>query len=213
MKKATLSLLAGVLTLVTLCLFPFSASAMEPLTVSIPVEIEGGGTAIVISEVNCPVPKESSIEVNNGMTENINIVFTEPGDYTYTIQTKKKNETYYAPNFYTASISVMTGKKDKLTATVVLTKSNSSYKPEICSFTRSKSPSDRSSETKPTHPVAPTKPSKDPPVSRPKTGDDNMLDIYLLICIAASGGLFTLSLIYFISTNRMIAQKKRESIQ
>ena len=213
MKKATLSILAGVLMLVTLCMFPFSANAAETVSVSIPVEIEGGGTAIVITEVNCPLPKESHIVVNNGTTENINIVFTEPGDYSYTIETKSKKKSYYTPEYYNAAISVMINRKGKLTATVVLTKANSGYKPDVCRFSQAKSPSNRSSETMPTDSVVPTQPSKDPPVSRPKTGDDSMLDIYLLICIAASGGLFMLSVVYFISTNRMIERKKAESIQ
>jgi hypothetical protein len=213
LKKATLSILAGVLMLVTLCMFPFSANAAETVSVSIPVEIEGGGTAIVITEVNCPLPKESHIVVNNGTTENINIVFTEPGDYSYTIETKSKKKSYYTPEYYNAAISVMINRKGKLTATVVLTKANSGYKPDVCRFSQAKSPSNRSSETMPTDSVVPTQPSKDPPVSRPKTGDDSMLDIYLLICIAASGGLFMLSVVYFISTNRMIERKKAESIQ
>ena len=67
--------------LVTLCLLPFTAFAAEAESVSIPVEIEGGGTAIVISEVNCPLPESSSVEVQDGMTENINIKFTEQGNY------------------------------------------------------------------------------------------------------------------------------------
>lgn len=212
MKKATLSIMTGVLLLVMLCLIPFSAVAAESVSVFIPVEIEGGGTAIVITEVNCPLPKESHIEVHNGTTENINIVFTEPGDYSYTIETKSKKKSYYTPEYYTAAISVMVNKKGKLTATVVLTKANSDYKPDVCRFSQSKSPSNRSSEPMPTDSVVPTQPSKDPPVSRPKTGDDSMLDIYLLICIAASGGLFMLSVIYFVSTNRLI-EKKKESIQ
>lgn len=207
MKKTTLSLLTGIIMLVTLCLIPFSAVAAESVSVFIPVEIEGGGTAIVITEVNCPLPKESNIEVHNGTTENINIVFTEPGDYSYTIETKSKKKSYYTPEYYTAAISVMVNKKGKLTATVVLTKANSDYKPDVCRFSQSKSPSNRSSEPMPTDSVVPTQPPKDPPTSRPKTGDDGMLDIYLMICILAAGGLFALSVIYSVSTERIIKRK------
>ena len=213
MKKATLSILAGVLMLVTLCMFPFSANAAETVSVSIPVEIEGGGTAIVIPEVNCPIPKQSQFEVHNGSTENINIVFSGPGTFIYTIKTISKKKSYYTPELYTATIAVMTDKKGKLTATVVLTKAGSTHKHDVCLFAKADAPSDKSNESKPTDSTIPNRKSKNPPVSRPKTGDDNMLDIYLLICIAASAGLFMLSVIYYISTDRMIKSKQKDSIK
>lgn len=193
--------------LVALCLFPLSAFAAEAVSVSIPVEIEGGGTAVVISEVNCPLPEQSSIEVANGTTENINIVFSAPGDYTYTIQVESEDGSYYSPAYYTACVAVRSNSDGELTAMVVLTKSDSDYKPDACVFTRSEKPSDALENTVSTEVVTPTQPSKDAPVSRPQTGDDNMLDIYLVICIAAAGGLFMLSVIYYVSTNRLIGRK------
>lgn len=211
--------MTGVLLLVTLCLHPFSAFAAESVSVEIPVEIEGGGTAVVISEVNCPLPRESSVEVPNGMTENIHITFTEPGDYFYTILAESAGEQHYAPAYYTAAVSVM-NRGGGLYATTVLTKLNSDYKPDVCSFVRAEEPTvvptedatevvptEDTSNADPTGAVVPTQPPKNPPTSRPKTGDDSMLDIYLLICIAASGGLFVLSVSYFISTNRLIGKR------
>ena len=206
MKKTTISLLTGILMLVALCLFPFSAFAAEAVTASIPVEIEGGGTAVIITEVNCPLPEQSSIEVPNGTTENINIVFSEPGDYTYTIQADTEDGSYYSPAYYTVHVAVRVDSDGELTAMVVLTKADSDYKPDKCVFTRSEEPSDAPAAVS-TGAVTPTQPSKDAPVSRPKTGDDNMLDIYLMICIAAAGGLFMLSVIYYVSTNRLIGRK------
>ena len=215
LKKATLSVLTGILMLVALCAFPHSAYAAEAVSVSIPVEVEGGGTAIVISEVNCPLPERSSVEVANGMTENINIVFSVPGDYVYTIQAETKDELYYSPVYYTAYVSVRTDSSGELTATVLLTNPDSTYKPDVCLFVLSDDPGqetpggpdDPSQPDTPTQPDVPTQPSKDPPTSRPKTGDDSMLDIYLLICIAASAGLFMLSVIYSVSTERLIGKK------
>ena len=211
MKKAISFLFTSALTLVALCLLPFSALAAENVTVSIPVEIEGGGTAAVISEVNCPLPERSSIDVLNGTTEKINIVFTEPGDYVYTIRAEAKDEAFYSPEYYTALVAIRAGSGGELSATVVLSKANSEHKPDVCVFTRADDPHDPSGNNVPTEDVSPTQAPKNPPVSRPKTGDDSMLDIYLLICIAAAGGLFLMSVIYLVSTERMIGRnKKRE---
>lgn len=207
MKKATISILTGVLMLVALCMFPFSASAEETVSVSIPVEIEGGGTAVVISEVNCPLPETSSVEVPNGTTENININFTAPGNYDYMIQAETKDGSYCSPAYYTVSVTVRADSSGELTAAAVLTNADSDYKPDRCSFKRSEKPSGEPESTVATQPVTPTQTPKNPPTSRPKTGDDSMLDIYLLICIAASGGLFLLSVVYSVSTNKLIGRK------
>ena len=226
MKKTALSLLTCVIMLVTLCMFPLSASAAQTVSAEIPVEIEGGGTAIVITEVNCPLPESSSVEVRGGMTENINIKFTEQGNYLYTIQADAQNESYYSPEYYTASVDVRKDNSGWLTATVVLTKANSDYKPDKCLFMLAEEPSEATETvaTQPTDTDTDTNTDtgtntgtgthtdtgqtpKNPPTSRPQTGDDSMLDIYLLICIAAAGGLFALSVIYFVSTERLIGRK------
>lgn len=195
--------------LVTLCMFSFPAFAAEDVSVSIPVEIEGGGTAVIIPEVNCPLPESSSIEVRKGSTENINISSSEPGNYNYRIQVKTKNGSYYSPVYYNASVAVRTDKSGDLSATVVLTKADSNYKPDKCRFAKSKKPSDASEKKRDT--ASPTSTPKKPPTSRPKTGDDSMLDIYLLICIFSAGGLFMLSVMYYISTERLISGTKQSN--
>lgn len=219
MKKAIIFLLTGAVTLVTLCLLPFSAFAAEAESVSIPVEIEGGGTAEIISEVNCPLPKSSSLEVRDGATENINISFSVPGDYEYTIQAETKEGLYYSPEYYTATVAVRADNSGKLTSTVILTKAGSNYKLDRCRFVIAEKQSDESEANAVTQPADTAQPTdtaqsagtaqspKDPPTSRPKTGDDGMLDIYLMICILAAGGLFALSVIYSVSTERLIKRK------
>lgn len=219
MKKAIIFLLTGAVTLVTLCLLPFTAFAAEAESVSIPVEIEGGGTAEIISEVNCPLPKESSLEVQDGATENINISFTTPGDYEYTVKAEAKDGLYYSPEYYTATVAVRADNSGKLTSTVILTKAGSNYKLDRCRFVIAEKQSDESEANAVTQPADTEQPTdtaqsagtaqtpKDPPTSRPKTGDDGMLDIYLMICILAAGGLFALSVIYSVSTERLIKRK------
>lgn len=190
--------------LVTLCLLPFTAFAAEAESVSIPVEIEGGGTAEIISEVNCPLPKESSLEVQDGATENINISFSVPGDYEYTIQAEAKDGLYYSPEYYTATVAVRADNSGKLTSTVILTKAGSNYKLDRCRFVIAEKQSEESEANAVTQPAGTAQTPKNPPTSRPQTGDDSMLDIYLLICIAAAGGLFMLAVIYSVSTERLI---------
>lgn len=62
------------------------------------------------------------------------------------------------------------------------------------------------SSTPTTSPPAASGTSSSVGVSRPKTGDDSRLDMYLLICILASAGLFGLSVMYLRDTNRLINQ-------
>ncbi len=193
--------------LVTLCMFPFSASAAESASVSIPIEIEGGGTAVMIPEVNCPLPDSSSVEVKDGATENINISFTTPGDYEYTVKAEAKDGLYYSPEYYTAAVAVRTDSSGELAATVVLTKADSDYKPAKCRFELTEKPTDESEANAVTQPAGTAQTPKNPPTSRPQTGDDSMLDIYLLICIVAAGGLFMLAVIYSVSTERLIGKK------
>ena len=185
-------------------MLPFTAFAAEAESVSIPVEIEGGGTAEIISEVNCPLPKESSLEVQDGATENINISFSVPGDYEYTIQAEAKDGLYYSPEYYTATVAVRADNSGKLTSTVILTKAGSNYKLDRCRFVIAEKQSDESEANAVTQPAGTAQTPKNPPTSRPQTGDDSMLDIYLLICIAAAGGLFMLAVIYSVSTERLI---------
>ena len=206
MKKTILSFLTGAILLVTLCLFPLTAFAADAVTVTIPVEIVGGGTANVISEVNCPLPESNSVEVPDGATENINISFSETGNYTYTIEADTKDTSYYSPEYYTAYVTVRKDGSGELTATVILSRADSDYKPDRCLFMPAEPPSEAPSTVE-TQPVDTDQTPKNPPTSRPKTGDDSMLDIYLLICIVASGGLFLLSVVYLVSTNRMLDRK------
>lgn len=203
-KYVLKTILISVMSLFLLCRFSVSVSAAKGVSVDIPVEIEGGGTAIITSEVNCPLPKTSSIDVENGMTEHINIPFDQPGTYSYTIKTDQVDGIYYAPDYYTAKIMVAVNEDGSLYTVTVLTKDKSDLKPDVCKFTSSTK--EKTTEKEPAT-TSSGEQRKDPPTSRPKTGDDGMLDIYLLICIFASAGLFALSVSYTVSTNRIIKSR------
>ena len=45
----------------------------------------------------------------------------------------------------------------------------------------------------------------------PKTGDDSKMEMYFLFAMIASAGLFALSVVYMIDTQKMIKNRKRES--
>ena len=63
------------------------ASAYTPARADIAVEIKHGGTAVIIPEVNCPIPDKTELKLKDGEVGRFNIQFTEPGIYTYTVKT------------------------------------------------------------------------------------------------------------------------------
>ena len=62
------------------------AAEQQTAGVDIPVVIEGGGTAYMIPGVNCPMPEELTIRIDNGRTGHFYINFTEAGKFFYTIR-------------------------------------------------------------------------------------------------------------------------------
>ncbi len=86
MKKAltVILLLAAILLLFNTAL---CASAYTPARAEVAVEIRLGGTAVIIPEVNCPIPDKTELRLEDGEVGRFNIQFTEPGVYTYTVKT------------------------------------------------------------------------------------------------------------------------------
>ena len=86
MKKAltVILLLAAILLLFNTAL---CASAYTPAAAEVAVEIRHGGTAVIIPEVNCPIPDKTELRLEDGEVGRFNIQFTEPGIYTYTVKT------------------------------------------------------------------------------------------------------------------------------
>lgn len=86
MKKAltVILLLVAILLLFNTAL---CASAYTPAAAEVAVEIRHGGTAVIIPEVNCPIPDKTELRLEDGEVGRFNIQFTEPGIYTYTVKT------------------------------------------------------------------------------------------------------------------------------
>ncbi len=61
-------------------------SAAQTAPVDIWVDIKNGGTAVIITEVNSPLPDRSSMTLDDGQTEAFHIDFSEAGTYAYTIR-------------------------------------------------------------------------------------------------------------------------------
>ena len=66
------------------CCAPVGAA--EAVGVDIWVSIVNGGTAVVITEVNCPLPDKSRLILEDGQSEAFHIDFTEEGAYSYTVE-------------------------------------------------------------------------------------------------------------------------------
>ena len=242
MRKITIFIIALILAL-SVCSLP--AAAYEAVGVDVWVEIVNGGTAVMTAQVNCPLPEQSTITLDNGEQAAFHINFTEEGEYSYYINVIPDERgiiydtTVYNVKCYMSEID------GKLYVTTVIynVKTGNKYErpgsfdyisvgfenlleqptePTVPVEAPTVDPSVTPSEASSEHPTEgagdnPTQASSDPretPVtvstempdqsasSRPKTGDNSILDIYLLICIAASAGLFALSIGYTVDTNK-----------
>ena len=190
--------LCGILLVFPVLLaFALPVYAAEPAQADIAVTIEGGGTALLTPQVNCPVPDNTSVTIADGETGHFTIQLNEPGNYRYTIRAKETSDgKAYTPLYYTADISVMTADDSSLYATTVVTRNDTELKSDSAAFRIDLS----SEETIPTKTTTKTQPSQ----NQPQTGDESHLDYYLLFAMAAAAGLFGLAVLYTINTNKLI---------
>ena len=202
------------------------ASAAQSVPVDIWVNIENGGTAVIITEVNSPLADKSSMTLDNGQSDAFHIEFSEAGSYSYTIRIEPdEREIRFDDTVYHVSVFVKEENGKLYTSVVIYNEktgkkyspeSTGQYEPCTVSFVNGSDPD----ATEPTTTPGETKPVQDTTdstskttdkdtgnTSRPQTGDDSQLDFYLLLAILASAGLFMLSLLYYRSVVREI--KKR----
>lgn len=194
------------------------AGAAQSVAVDIQVNIKNGGTAVIISEVNSPLPDRSSMTLDDGQTEAFHIEFSEAGSYSYTIRTEPDDRKIYFDNTVYQIKVYVTEENGKLYTSIVIynEKTGKKYSPsgeggsQPCMVTFVNDPSqDEPDKTEPstapenTTSAADTQPTAEATdktpggTSRPQTGDDSTLDFYLLLAIAASAGLFMLSVFYY----------------
>ena len=192
-----------------------TAFAFEAAYAKIAVTIEGGGKAYMIPEVNCPLPVESVIRVDNGRTGHFHIDFTEVGEYHYLIKAgfSMEDGEREADEVFRLTVTVHERDDGSLFTSSVINSRNTAEKLEKVHFQKTSETTTQPSETTTQPSEATTQPSETPsnPDSpnkpgTPKTGDESHLSAYVLIVIAASAGLFFLALLYTLNTNKLIRE-------
>lgn len=217
-----------------LCCPLADAAGEEGITAEIAVEIRRGGTAKIIPKVNCPVPEETTVVVNDGELGRFHIHFTAAGEYHYTvISLPDERHLKFDDRVYEVDILVKKSKTGLVT-TIIVYESEEKYSyhttqeveipvvgPERLYF-ENKAAEDPTKPTNPDNPNNPDNPDNptgpdnsdnpdnaqtlaDKSGKKPYTGDDSMLETYLLIAFMAAAGLFTLSLVYY----RSVVPKKK----
>ncbi len=185
----------AIIILTLLCAFSLAAYAETTAQADIPVRVEGGGTVVMTSEVNCPAPKANRLELNKGETGHFIITFQRPGEYVYNIAVQNENEAFeYTPAYYTVHVSVLVNEDGSMYTVTTLSKEKSFAKSDEAKFTRT----EKTTGTPPT-----TTPTENTP-HQPRTGDDTNLEKYVVASILASAGLFLVSLLYAYDTKRLL---------
>ena len=175
--------------------FSFASYAGNSVQADIPVKVEGGGTVSITSEVNCPVPNAERLELKKGETGHFIINFTRPGEYIYNITVINEDEDFiYTPQYYAVHVSVMVNEDGSMYTVTTLKKENSFAKSDTAEFKRT----ERTSAAPPATTAAEETPHQ------PRTGDDTNLEKYVIASIAASAGLFAVSLLYAYDTKRLL---------
>ena len=217
----------GILLMLFTAVLCTHASAAQSVPVDVWVEIQNGGTAVMITEVNSPLPDRSSMTLDDGQSEAFHIEFSEEGSYAYSVRIAPDDrDIRFDDTVYRVGVDVKEA-DGKLYTTIVIynEKTGKKYSPEgtgeyePCTVTFVNDPEPpvpdvTESTTAPdeTGPVPDTTaaPGQDPKAdggSHPKTGDDSQLDFYLLLAILASAGLFMLSVLYYRSVVREMQKR------
>ena len=192
----------------------YSVAAYEPVSVDIWAEVANGGNVEITAEVNCPLPEQSNIHLKDGETGAFHITFNQIGDYTYTIKVLKDDSDIICDKtVYTVKCYVRDDDGKLFVTTVIYdSKTGKKYEPKnkkegvLVAFSNVRKGSSEITETTaPNETITDNNPT-DSPKSHPKTGDEDELDLYLIICILTSASLFALSVSYYRSGIRVINQ-------
>lgn len=196
MKKILTLALLLILIINSFALYAFAQSSVR---VSIPVEIKGGGTAVIAPDGNLPEPEESSLELLDGETGEFVIDFFKADDYSYTVKLQPDDRKMkFDKNVYTVNISVFrTG--GELKAYTVICDKNSGAKPDALRFKNTPYQTNKN------------KSGEKSAFKKPYTGDDMRLAEYLLAALVSAAGLFALSLVYYNSAKKQSKKKNQDN--
>ena len=183
---------------------------LEPVAVDIAVEVENGGTAVMIADADAPAPVLPRLEIEEGVPAAFHIVFSTVGTFSYTLKTEPDSRDLdFDKTVYHIAVYV-TEEKGRLCTAVVVYKTETGEKyfrwdehdEAFCSVVFYNTP--KKPAVSPTPAITPT-PTRPP--DQPQTGGDFRLEIYLLTAIAASASLLVLSILYYYSVNRDMKRK------
>lgn len=107
-------------------------SAAQTVPVDIWVDIKNGGTAVIITEVNSPLPDRSSMTLADGQSEAFHIDFSEEGTYAYSIRIEPDDrEITFDDTVYRVNVFV-TEESGRLYTSVVIynQKTGGKYSPQ-----------------------------------------------------------------------------------
>lgn len=146
--------------------FPVHAVYYEPVTAEIETEITLGGSAVIIPNINCPVPEKTEIYLNDGETGKFYINFTKVGIYDYIVKTiSDERKLNFDKTVYHVKIYV-TDENEELAVTFVISKGNEKYGSDSKCLKFVNAPPDTEKD-----------------VSSPKAGDDSTTEIYFYIML------------------------------
>ena len=144
--------------------FPVHAVYYEPVTAEIETEITLGGSAVIIPNINCPVPEKTEIYLNDGETGKFYINFTKVGIYDYIVKTiSDERKLNFDKTVYHVKIYV-TDENEELAVTFVISKGNDKYGSNRLIFVNTETEKD---------------------VSSPKSGDGSTTEIYIYIMLVS----------------------------
>ena len=204
-------------------------AAPEPIGVDIWVDIDNGGTAVMTTENNSPPPEESRITVEADKTEAFHVVFTEAGTFSYTIRVEPdERDIEFDNSVYEIQVYIV--EEDGILQSMIVVYNYYSGEKYAPYDPQSGEPLTVAFANAPEKPNdKPIDGPDDPggggnggnnsggnggnsgglPIGQPKTGDDNMLGLYLITAILASAGLFALSILYYIYVIKFVSRKAR----
>lgn len=152
--------------MLAVCCAPIGAA--EAAGVDIWVNIINGGTAVIITEVNCPLPDKSRITLEDGQSEAFHIDFTEEGTYSYLVEIEPdERELTFDDTVYNVKVLVSEDNGKLYTSILIYnTKSGNKYAPQgggddPCTITFSNS-TEPPAPTTATEPVSPTDATETP---------------------------------------------------
>lgn len=189
-----------------------SAFAAENAGVDIGVTISNGGTAVIVTEVNSPFPSSSKLTLEDGKDGVFHIDFDAPGIYNYEIMVMPDDrEITYDTTVYTARVSVKETDRGLDAYLFIFDKATQEKQSEVRFENTLLPPTEPPTEPQ-THPVS-TLTATESTLSghQPQTGDDTKMEMYLLIAMIASAGLFMLAVMYTVDTNKLCKKKKKRA--